>query len=124
MMLMKTESTPSLKTRPRSRRASAPEPLEARNAPATISWDGGGDGTSWNSANNWSGNTVPGSLDDVTIDFAGVTSVMINSGAFAVKSLVMNGDDVLNISGGSLALTSVSSIAHLNLTGALWIARR
>lgn len=67
---------------------------------------------------------MPGSLDDVTIDFAGVTSVMINSGAFAVKSLVMNGDDVLNISGGSLALTSVSSIAHLNLTGALWIARR
>ena len=23
-------------------------------------WDGGGDGTSWNDANNWSGNTHPG----------------------------------------------------------------
>ena len=34
---------------------------------ATKSWDGGGDGVNWNSANNRNPNGVPTSSDDVTI---------------------------------------------------------
>ncbi|MCH7534984.1 MAG: T9SS type A sorting domain-containing protein [Bacteroidetes bacterium] len=35
---------------------------------ATVTWDGGGDGSTYSDANNWSGNAVPGSTDDITID--------------------------------------------------------
>jgi len=33
-----------------------------------IKWDGGGDGISWNSANNWSTNVVPIATDNVLLD--------------------------------------------------------
>lgn len=47
---------------------------------ATVTWDGGGDGTSWGSAQaaanlNWSGDTVPVLDDDVTINPSTNTSI-------------------------------------------------
>jgi hypothetical protein len=41
----------------------------------TITWDGGGDGLSWSDANNWVGNIIPGSTDDVLLD----NSLMVSS---------------------------------------------
>lgn len=41
----------------------------------TVEWDGGGDGSSWNDAANWSGDEVPGSFDDVIIDVPGSLTV-------------------------------------------------
>lgn len=35
---------------------------------ATIKWDGGASTTNWNDANNWDGNAVPTSTDDVILD--------------------------------------------------------
>jgi len=35
---------------------------------ATIRWDGGASTTNWNDANNWDGNAVPTSTDDVILD--------------------------------------------------------
>ena len=40
---------------------------------ATKTWDGGGSGTSWSSANNWNPNGVPGSSDNVIINAPGTT---------------------------------------------------
>ncbi|MBT6254356.1 Ig-like domain-containing protein [Candidatus Uhrbacteria bacterium] len=53
---------------------------------ASISWDGGGDGSTWESANNWSGDSVPDTADDVTID-ANVTLTI--SAGDTVGSLTM-----------------------------------
>ncbi|MCP4644937.1 MAG: hypothetical protein GY851_31135, partial [bacterium] len=48
---------------------------------ATVTWDGGGDGTSWEDPLNWSGDVLPVNYDDVTIDVAGqVVSVTAVTG--------------------------------------------
>ncbi len=93
------------------------EPLEQRVTPASVFWDGGGDGTTWTSADNWSNDAVPGVLDDVTINPAGAVTVTLGSGAQAVASLSMPGDDALTISGGSLALAASSVLHNLALGG-------
>src|SRR5262245_12405228 len=54
------------------------EELEPRHMLA-VSWDGGGDGTSWRDAANWSGNVLPTSADDVVIDVPGEISVVHNT---------------------------------------------
>ncbi|MCD0463182.1 dockerin type I domain-containing protein [Roseiconus lacunae] len=46
------------------------EQLEDRIPLAVMGWDGGGDGTSWLDAANWSSNRLPGAGDDVVIDVA------------------------------------------------------
>ena len=40
-----------------------------------VTWDGGGDGTNWSSANNWNPDVVPRANDDVIIDAPGTTIV-------------------------------------------------
>lgn len=91
-----------------------------------ISWDGGGDGVSWSSANNWSGDVSPGAADDVTID-ANVTvnldaSTTINSlvlgNASATTAPVLNfnynavGGAPLNIDDGDLTVYSGATVTH------------
>jgi hypothetical protein len=39
---------------------------------AQITWDGGGDGISWSDANNWLGDVVPGTSDNVVLDNSAV----------------------------------------------------
>jgi hypothetical protein len=58
---------------------------------ATITWDGGnsGNGTTWNTANNWNPNGVPGSTDDVVINTAG-NNISIDTNV-NVKSITING---------------------------------
>lgn len=68
---------------------------------ASVSWDGGGDGSSWSDATNWSGDAVPGADDDVTIDMSSVT---VNIGAATtINSLTLGNasgttDPILNFS--------------------------
>jgi hypothetical protein len=52
------------------------EVLESRRLLTAITWDGGGDQTSWNDAANWSDDAVPTAEDDVTIGL-GVNDVHI-----------------------------------------------
>jgi len=54
---------------------------------AAITWDGGAGTSNWNDANNWSGNAVPTSSDDVTINTA--VTVLVNTAA-DVNSLTIN----------------------------------
>src|SRR5690349_10625040 len=51
------------------------EHLEHRNVLAAVSWDGGGNGTSWSDPLNWSTNSLPGLNDDVLIDVPGNVTI-------------------------------------------------
>jgi hypothetical protein len=77
-------------------------------------WDGGGDGTSWSDARNWSNDTLPTATNEVIISTANVT-VRHSSGNTTVKNIQCEGDLVL--SGGSMAVTSGAS----QLNGALTV---
>src|ERR1700733_6801062 len=79
-------------------------PLEPRRLFAAVSWTGGGDGTSWSNALNWSNNAVPTSSDDVTINAGGNPTIRVTAGSNPVKSL--NCADTLLISGGTLTIGS------------------
>ncbi len=89
-------------------------------AAALISWDGGGDGTSWHDPLNWSGNVVPGASDDVSINLAGSNPVIrytAASGTRTVKSVTCN--EAFELSGGSLTIAGGASqfTANFSLTG-------
>src|SRR4051794_30250444 len=81
------------------------EVLEDRLAPAAVAWDGGGDGTHWGDARNWSNDQLPTAADDVTINISPTSTVNIlhNTGADAVKSLQCQNVASLQLTGGSLA---------------------
>lgn len=59
--------------------------LESRRLLATVSWDNGGDGTTWDDPRNWSGNVVPAAADDVTI--SNIPAVVTSGSAKRVASL-------------------------------------
>jgi len=64
---------------------------------ATITWDGGGDGSSWNDPANWVGDAIPTSADEVVLD---------NS--------VVAGNYTVNLPGGAVT----TAIAKLTITPA------
>ncbi len=83
-----------------------------------FTWDGGAGTFNWTDALNWSTDTVPTAADVVTIpELAGTATITIGSGAQAVKSLVIAGNDTLSIlTGGSLDATNASSAANGTLS--------
>ena len=71
----------SIKRQPRAARANRivlyrAELLEARFLLSTVSWDGGGDGVSWNDPRNWSNDSLPTASDDVVISIPASNPVM------------------------------------------------
>lgn len=89
----------------------------ARLSAATITWDGGGDGTSWNDPANWAGDVLPAAGDDVVIpDPAGDRSVAGAPGNITIRSLQC--DSALTLEAGHLTLTGGASVVR----GALHIA--
>ena len=44
---------------------------------AVYTWDGGGDGTSWDDGTNWAGDAVPGTSDQAIFP-SGFTSLTVN----------------------------------------------
>src|SRR5205823_4168769 len=74
-------------------------------APAcTISWDGGGGTPAWGTADNWSGNVLPGAGDTVCIP--ATAAVVHGTGNDSVQSIQVAG--ALTLSGGTLTLTSTT----------------
>ena len=73
----------------------------------TITWDGGGDGTSWTNRFNWSGDTLPGSADDVVIDVTGDLTVTLSGANATVRSLQCA--EGLTVSGRTLTVTGGGS---------------
>ncbi|HWB10108.1 MAG TPA: DUF4214 domain-containing protein [Pirellulales bacterium] len=79
------------------------EALESRTL-LSITWTGGGDGTSWNDKANWGG-TLPGAADDVVIP-AGF-NVTLSTGSDTIHSL--QSASALTISGGALTVGTAAS---------------
>lgn len=76
-----------------------------------ITWDGGAGTSSWNDANNWSGDAVPTASDDVTIGMLDV-SVSVPSGTATAKSLeINNGADLTVASGANLNVSTSGNAA-------------
>src|SRR5262245_47524493 len=53
---------------------------------ATVTWDGGGGNSSWQTAANWSGDTLPCVNDDVVINSGGSITVT-SSASVTIRSL-------------------------------------
>ena len=83
------------------------EALEDRANPAPVSWDGGGDNLTWTNRFNWSGDVLPGSADDVTID-VGTGLVQYSDGTTIIKSL--SSTRPLTVSFGTLAVTGAATV--------------
>src|SRR6266853_2007849 len=86
---------------------------------ASVSWTGGGDGTSWSDANNWSGSVLPSSGDDVTIGVVtGNPTIQITSAAGMIQINSLSSNEPINVSGGTLSVaTSVQTSKTFSLSG-------
>lgn len=69
---------------------------------ATVTWDGGGDGVSWQDPANWTGDKLPSETDEVVLTPAGGTTVVFVSSDVAIRRLDLCG--TLLLAGGSLGV--------------------
>ena len=76
--------------------------------------DGRSGDNNWDTAANWSTDSVPGSTDDVTINIS-ANVVHSNSVTDAINSLTST--QPLTISGGSLSIAAASTMAALTISG-------
>ncbi|HEX4071489.1 MAG TPA: hypothetical protein VHX68_09975, partial [Planctomycetaceae bacterium] len=94
------------------------ESLEDRILLSAVSWTGVGDGKSWNNAQNWNTDTVPGASDDVTINLANSQTIVYSSAAGTTAIHSLNGSDPFSITGGSLTVTGNSTLTgSFSMTG-------
>jgi mucin-19 len=64
------------------------ETLEGRQLLAAISWDGGGDGSSWNDSRNWSADVLPTAADDVAIAIGSPLNLDLGGGTVSARSIL------------------------------------
>ncbi|MFN0051311.1 MAG: hypothetical protein ACKV0T_03920 [Planctomycetales bacterium] len=93
------------------------EVLETRTVLASVTWDGGaGDGL-WTSAANWSGDGVPGSSDDLTIDVEGDATITVRGTPTAVNTL--RNHETLFVEGKTTGAARLSVVADLTNYGTI-----
>jgi hypothetical protein len=91
------------------------ECMEPRTLLSAVTWTGGGGNNNWDTAANWSTDSVPGSGDDVTIDIA-ANVVHSDNVTDSINSLTST--EPLTISGGTLSIAAASTIdSTLSITG-------
>jgi hypothetical protein len=89
--------------------------MEPKTLLSAVTWTGDGGDNNWDTAANWSTDSVPGSGDDVTID-VGANIVHSDNVNDSINSLTSN--EPLTISGGTLSIAAASTIDNtLSLTG-------
>ncbi|HYT93968.1 MAG TPA: hypothetical protein VEL76_34935, partial [Gemmataceae bacterium] len=96
------------------------ELLEDRIVPALVTWNGQGDGSSWNDPHNWNTGALPGAADDVVINASPAGTVQFSQGTVTINSLRENGR--LQITGGSLTATTGGTLdggTLIDLAGSL-----
>jgi len=77
--------------------------------PATITWTGLGDATSWDNSANWDLGRVPNSDDEVVIPNVGsTTEVVYSSGVTCIRSLTCH--ENLRLIGGELGISLPSTV--------------
>ena len=79
----------------------------------SVYWDGGGDGTSWSDAANWSADTLPGPGDDVLIDAAGDVTIDHSNMNNTIRGLSCN--ESLEIPNYSLTVTGPAQVRGATL---------
>ncbi|MCY2953562.1 MAG: hypothetical protein NTU53_16525, partial [Planctomycetota bacterium] len=94
----------------RALRPCVAEVLEQRVLLATVSWDGSGDGASWNDPLNWSGDALPEAGDDVIVNVADNPTIRFTSAAGTVNIKSLATDETMNLSGGVLAVADAATI--------------
>jgi hypothetical protein len=94
-------------------RRAAVETLESRRLLAAVSWDGGGDGSTWTDPLNWSNDAVPTASDDVTIDVPGDLTIVLN-GNRTVGSL--DNAETIEVTGSSNGGTGVLNVGGTSAT--------
>jgi Ca2+-binding RTX toxin-like protein len=77
---------------------------------SAVSWDGGGGDYSWQNRLNWSGDQIPGTADDVSIDVVGSPTIVFSSGSSTVKSLTSQ--EAIGLFGGSLTVQGTANVAN------------
>ncbi|MDP2868283.1 hypothetical protein [Methyloversatilis sp.] len=95
-----------------------------------VCWDGGAGSLLWTDAANWTGDLLPGTNDLVFIDL-GTISVELSNGNHTIRSLNTAAGNTLVVSGGSLTVTDVATLAGdlvisggtANFNGAAQLAR-
>ena len=75
---------------------------------ATVTWTGGGDGTTWEDADNWDTPAVPGVGDDVVINPVGAVTISLST-ITEINSLTLDGSATLVVT-AILGLNATSSI--------------
>ncbi len=99
--------------RTRSRRPRV-ELMESRMLLSAVTWTGDAGDDNWDTPDNWSTDSVPGSGDDVTID---TTATVVHSADVtdAINSLTTTGP--LTISAGTLTIASAATIGGMLTLG-------
>ena len=91
------------------------------NSPGTftsVAWTGGGGDNEWNDPANWSDDQVPGAGEDVSINLPGSFTIVYSSGAGDSTIHSLTGSDDLSITGGSLTVSTSSSLSgQLSIAG-------
>ncbi len=83
---------------------------------ATRTFDGGAGTADWNTAQNWSADTLPGAADDVVIPTA--KAVTLDAGAAgAARTLEIDGTGTLLVSGRALTVSSGAGAPASTLSG-------
>jgi hypothetical protein len=89
--------------------------MEPKTLLSAVTWTGKGGDNNWDTAANWSTDSVPGKGDDVTIDIA-ANVVHSNDVSDSINSLTST--EPLTISGGTLSIAAASTINNtLSITG-------
>ncbi|HUB26292.1 MAG TPA: choice-of-anchor Q domain-containing protein [Tepidisphaeraceae bacterium] len=85
----------------------------------TVTFTGGGDGTSWNNAGNWSTKHVPNQLEDVLIGSG--KNINISGGTFSVRSITSSSPIAITSSDLTVlgAVTMTSGALTINAGSAL-----
>ena len=86
--------------------------ITGRRAPTSISWIGT-TSNDWNTASNWSSGTVPTAAQNVIIGVSSPNPCNINSAAYTVNDLTLNGTGVLNLAAGT-SLTINGNFTYVN----------
>ena len=84
----------------------------------SVTWTGGGGDNQWSDPANWSDDQVPGAGEDVSINLPGSFTIVYSSGAGDTTIHSLTGSDDLSIAGGSLAVSTSSSLSgQLSIAG-------
>ncbi len=88
--------------------------MEERTLLSPVTWTGAAGNNDWDTPDNWSTASVPGSMDDVTINIPADITHASNT-ADSINSLTS--DQPLTISSGSISIATASTLGDLTLKG-------